>query len=143
MNVEQPDIEVALRRAGYRITQPRQAVLQVLQEHEAGLSPEEIHRLGKAIYPPLGLVTVYRTLEILDELGLARRLHGGEHCQRYASAAPEQHYLVCESCHRVIEFPCRGLDILIGAVQEQTGFRVTEHLLELRGICPECRRQYE
>ncbi len=112
----------------------------MLQEHEAGLSPEEIHKLGKVIYAPLGLVTVYRTLEILDELELVRRLHGDDHCHRYASSIPEQHYLVCKACHQVLEFPCNGLDALINAVQEQTGYRVTQHLLELRGFCPECER---
>jgi Fur family transcriptional regulator, ferric uptake regulator len=138
MSIAQPDIEAVLREAGFRITQPRRAVLQVLHEHEAGLSPEEIHERGKAIYAPLGLVTVYRTLEILDELELVRRVHGGEHCHRYARAVPEQHYLVCEVCHRVREFPCRGLDVLIESVEEETGFQVTEHLLELRGRCPDC-----
>jgi Fur family transcriptional regulator, ferric uptake regulator len=137
-HLEQRSIIDALKEAGYRVTQPREAVLQVLQAHEEGLSPEEIHKLGKAIYPPLGLVTVYRTLEILNELELVRRLHGEEHCHRYASAIPEQHYLVCKVCHRILEFPCNGLDVLIQTVQAQTGYHVTQHLLELRGFCPDC-----
>jgi Fur family transcriptional regulator, ferric uptake regulator len=137
--LDQHTILEALKGAGYRITQPRQAVLQVLQEQELGLSPEEIHRLAKLVYAPLGLVTVYRTLEILDELGMVRRLHGEDHCHRYASAVPERHYLVCDGCHRVLEFPCNGLDALIESVQEQTGYRVTQHLLELSGLCPDCR----
>lgn len=128
-----------LRDAGYRITQPRQAILQVLQEHEEGLSPEEIHELGEAIHPPLGLVTVYRTLDLLDELGLVRRVHSEGRCQRYASAAPHGHYLVCRNCHKVSEFPCKGLDAVIDAVQKRTEYQITGHLLELRGLCPSCR----
>jgi len=128
-----------LREAGYRITRPRQAILQVLHEHQEGLSPEEIHELGEAIYPPLGLVTVYRTLDLLDELGLVRRVHSEERCQRYASAAPHGHYLVCRKCHRVSEFPCKGLDAVVDAVQERTEYQVTDHLLELRGLCPSCQ----
>ena len=65
----------ALSDAGYRLTQPRLAVLQVLTENDAGLSPEAIYDQGKAIYPSLGLVTVYRTLDLLTELGLVRRVH--------------------------------------------------------------------
>jgi Fe2+ or Zn2+ uptake regulation protein len=143
VNQESKDrVRIALKRltdAGYRVTQPRQAILQVLQEHEEGLSPEEIHELGEVVYPPLGLVTVYRTLEVLDELGLVRRVHSEERCQRYASAAPQQHYLVCRKCHKVSEFPCAGLDAVIEAAQKRTGYRVTDHLLELRGLCPACQ----
>lgn len=144
---EQGDVDQAmldhLSRAGYRITQPRQAILQVLHEHDEGLSPEELHQLGQERYPPLGLVTVYRTLDLLDELGLVRRVHSEERCQRYASAVPQQHYLVCSVCHKVSEFPCGGLDPFIEAVQARTGYRVTEHLLELRGVCPACQESGE
>lgn len=132
-----------LHRAGYRLTKPRRAVLQVLYEHDESLTPEEIYQLGKTIYAPLGLVTVYRTLELLDELGLARRVHGEQRCQGYARADLERHYLVCQGCHRVIEFPCAGLEALIAGVQRQTGYVVTQHLLELGGLCPSCQEQRE
>ncbi len=129
----------ALRDAGYRLTQPRLAVLQVLTENDAGLNPEAIHDQGKAIYPSLGLVTVYRTLDLLTELGLVRRVHSEHRCHNYASAGADRHHLICEGCHRVTEFPCNGLDALIKAVRQQTGYTVTEHLLELTGLCPECQ----
>jgi Fur family ferric uptake transcriptional regulator len=128
----------ALRDAGYRLTRPRLVVLQVLQENDAGLNPEEIYRLGKTIYPSLGLATVYRTLDLLAELGLARRVHSEHHCHTYASAGTDQHYVICQMCHRVIEFPCHGLDDLIANVQRETGYTITEHLLEFSGMCPEC-----
>ena len=129
----------ALSDAGYRLTQPRLAVLQVLTENDASLNPEAIYDQGKAIYPSLGLVTVYRTLDLLTELGLVRRVHSEHRCHGYASAGTDRHYLICEGCHRVTEFPCNGLDALIQAVRQQTGYTVTEHLLELTGLCPECQ----
>ena len=129
----------ALRRAGHRMTKPRLAVVQVLLENDEGLSPDEIHSQGRELYARLGLVTVYRTLELLDELGVVRRVHSEERCHRYASAGPNGHYLVCERCHRVLEFPCGGLESLIEEVGVQSGFTITEHLLELRGVCPNCR----
>ena len=95
----------ALRQAGYRLTRPRLAVLQVLRENQEGLDPQEVHRLGKAICPSLGLVTVYRTLDLLAELGLVRRVHSEQHCHSFASAGRDRHYLLCQGCHRVIEFP--------------------------------------
>ena len=128
-----------LRKAGHRLTQPRRAVLQVLEESAVQLSPYEIHRRGKVIYPQLGLVTVYRTLELLDELGLARRVHSEGSCHNYARAGEDQHYLVCRGCHRVVEFPCEGLDELIGAVERRSAYVIDGHLLELTGLCPACR----
>ncbi len=133
------DMARALRCAGYRMTKPRLAVVQVLAENDEGLSPDEIHNQGRDLYARLGLVTVYRTLELLDELGMVRRVHSEERCHRYASAGPDRHYLVCEECHRVLEFPCGGMESLIEGVGARSGFAITEHLLELRGVCPDCQ----
>ena len=138
--LKQSQAALALRQAGYRLTQPRLAILQVLQENGGSLSPEEICQRGKAIYRPLGLVTVYRTLEILSELGLVRRVHSEQRCHSYAGAGSDRHYLICASCHRVLEFPCMGLESLIEGVQARTGFVITQHLVELSGTCPDCQR---
>ena len=134
------EIARALRQAGYRLTQPRLAILQVLQENNGYLSPAEIHERGRALCPSLGLVTVYRTLEMLDKLGLARRVHGQGNCHGYARAnSASGHYLVCHQCGQVNEFPCEGMKEIIETVQQQSGFIVEEHLLELVGLCPACQ----
>ena len=140
MTPELSPAAVALRAAGHRLTQARLAVLQVLAEQDAGLSPQELYEHGRAIYAPLGLVTVYRTLALLDELGLVSRVHSEQDCHAYAASGADRHHLICSGCHRLVEFPCQGLDELVAAVQARTGFRITEHLLELTGLCPECQR---
>jgi len=132
----------ALREAGYRLTQSRRAVWQVLQGNSGYLSPHEIHKRGRALHPSLGLVTVYRTLEMLDELGLVRRVHGQGNCHGYARAnSATGHYLVCHQCGQVAEFPCEGMEGIIEAVQQRSGFTVEEHLLELVGLCPICQSE--
>ena len=134
----------ALRQAGYRLTQPRLAVWQVLQENSGYLSPAEICERGRALYPSLGLVTVYRTLEMLDELGLVRRVHGQGNCHGYARAKSTRgHYLLCQQCGQVVEFPCEGMEGVIEAVRQRSGFTVEEHLLELVGLCPVCQSSGE
>jgi Fur family ferric uptake transcriptional regulator len=138
-DLDQHQMAHSLRQAGYRLTQPRLAILRVLRDNHEGLNPEEVYRQGKAICPSLGLVTVYRTLDLLDELGLVRRVHSEQRCHSYATARVERHYLVCQSCHRVVEFPCNGLNTLIEGVRRQTGYTITDHLLELSGRCPECQ----
>jgi Fur family ferric uptake transcriptional regulator len=137
--MNQTEMAQALRQAGYRLTQPRLAILRVLEENDAGLSPDEVHQQGKATCASLGLVTVYRTLDLLDELGLVRRVHSEQRCHGYASAGTDRHHLICQGCRRVIEFPCEGLDGLIESVRQQTGYTITNHLLELSGLCPDCQ----
>jgi Fur family ferric uptake transcriptional regulator len=141
VDVDRGEMAHALREAGHRLTQPRLAVLQVLQDSDAGLNPDEIHRQGKVICGSLGLVTVYRTLDLLAELGLVRRVHSEQHCQRYARAGTNRHYLVCGGCHRVVEFPCAGLEGLIDRVGAETGYTIQDHLLELSGLCPDCQAE--
>jgi len=135
----EPNKAQALRDAGYKLTQPRLAILQVLEENDSSLSPEEIHNQGRMIYPSLGLVTVYRTLDLLDDLGLVRRVHSEHRCHSYASTGVDRHYLICADCHRLVEFKCNGLEPLIESVCQQTGYTVSEHLLELSGLCPDCQ----
>ena len=137
--MNQSKMAQTLRQAGYRLTQPRLAILQVLAENDGGLSPEAVHQQGKAICASLGLVTVYRTLDLLAELGLVRRVHSEQRCHSFASAGTDRHHLICQGCYRVTEFPCDGLDGLIESVRQQTGYTITEHLLELSGLCPDCQ----
>ena len=139
MNVTRTEMAHMLHQAGYRITQPRLAILQVLQENDQGLNPEEVYQQGRAICSSLGLVTVYRTLDLFSRLGLVRRVHSEHHCHSYVGTSTNRHHLICNGCHRVIDFPCVGLDSLIESVRRQTGYAITAHLLELSGLCPECQ----
>ena len=141
MTLSQAEMAQALRQAGYRLTQPRLAVMQVLETSGEGLSPDEVHQQGKAICASLGLVTVYRTLDLLAELGLVRRVHSEQRCHSYARAGVDRHHLLCQGCHRVTEFPCEGLDGLIESVRQQTGYTITGHLLELSGLCQNCQAE--
>lgn len=128
-----------IREAGYRITRARLTVLQVLAQSDEALDAAAIYALGREINPRLGRVSVYRTLELLNELGLARKVHGTGSCHGYARARRQTgHYLVCQRCGQVIEFPCAGLDELVEQVGRQYDFRVEEHLLQLGGVCRDC-----
>ena len=114
--------------------------MQVLLETEAPLSPQEIFERGGAIHPRLGLVTVYRTLVLLEELNLVRRIHRDDGCHGYLSSSPgHRHVLICSGCGRAVEFPGGDdLRVLIEQVETGTGYRVNDHLLQLFGLCPDC-----
>ncbi len=131
-----------LRRSHYKLTRPRQAVLDTIAEAEGHLSPAEVYRQAKARYPRLGLTTVYRTLELLVDLGYVQRVHGEGGCHSYAAVlAQHSHHLLCSVCGRTEEFPCGDLDPLVESLQESTGYQIRGHLLEMIGLCPRCRAQ--
>jgi Fur family transcriptional regulator, ferric uptake regulator len=144
----------ALAHAGYSNTRSRRAVLMAICEAGGQASGAELLALGRAHHPPLGLVTVYRTLDLLLSLGLVRKLHLAEGCHTYAlSLAGGQnetrgnephshgHHIICQRCNRAVEFNGCDLNAVIVTVEAQTGFRVEEHWLEMFGVCPVCRER--
>ena len=139
MHTEQGILD-RLSQAGYRITRPRRAVIGALLDDEVHHSPAEVHQRAQARCPTLGLVTVYRTLELLADLGLARRIHTDDGCHGYVSATNgHRHHLVCRRCGAAVEFEGCDLSSLSEQIGRATGYSVDEHLLELVGLCPACQ----
>jgi Fe2+ or Zn2+ uptake regulation protein len=132
-----------LRQAGHRVTRPRKAVIQVLQEARDWLRPETVLTRARDIYPSLGLVTVYRTLALLADLGCARRIHFEDGCQGYVRRElGHSHHLICRACREAVEFPgLEDLDQLIKPIETRTGFVIEEHMIEMLGLCPNCQQQ--
>lgn len=133
--------EQRLAAGGCRITTPRRAVVQVLQEACAPLLPRQIVEQGQRIHRSLGSVTVYRTLALLAEFNLVRRVHREDGCHGYVLASPgHRHALICQDCGRAVEFAGEeGMHALVERVEAGTGYRVDDHLLQLFGLCPACQ----
>jgi Fur family ferric uptake transcriptional regulator len=129
-----------LSQAGYRITQPRRAVIRALLDDGGYSSPTEVHERAKVYCPTVGLVTVYRTLDLLSEMGFVRRIHADQGCHGYASASHgHRHHLVCRHCGATVEFEGCDLSPFLARVSQETGFKIEDHLLELVGVCSACR----
>jgi len=130
----------ALAARGYKLTRPRRAVVKVIAAAGTTLTPAEIHTQAQAHYPQTGLVTVYRTLDLLAECGAVRKLHQPDGCHSYALASEgHAHHVICQGCHAVVEFDNCDLGALLTAVQRRTGYKISGHWLELFGQCPACR----
>ncbi|MBN1177909.1 MAG: transcriptional repressor [Anaerolineae bacterium] len=129
-----------LQQAGYRLTAPRRAVICVLESGRRHFSPCEILERGRAIYPALSRATVYRTLDLLAELGLLRPVYLGDGGARVVCVGEQHHHLVCLGCGHTIHFEECVVDDLAQALSERFDFQVTSHLLELYGLCENCRR---
>lgn len=129
-----------LHAQGYRITDARRAVVEIIAQSPCALTPTEVYNLGREHYPKLGLVTVYRTLEKLEELHLVQRVHQEQGCNAYLSHAEgHQHLLICQQCKKAVYFEGDDLDAFFTAVGKEHGFDVQEHWLQLFGICQDCR----
>lgn len=129
-----------LREHHHKLTRARQAVLDILAQAQQHLTPAQVYRRAKVIYPRLGLTTVYRTLDLLVELGYLQRVHVVEGCHSYAlTVHAHGHHLVCTMCGRAEEFTDCDLEPLIKSLQVRTGFEINVHMLELLGRCPACR----
>ena len=128
-----------LKRAGYKLTRPRQAVIEVLESNPEHLNHNQILAEGQKIYPQLSRATVYRTMEILVGLRLVRPLYMTDPTQRFVSAAGGHHHLICSNCGATIEFDYCTADELAQKLSEEYQFEIHSHLLEFQGICRACR----
>lgn len=130
-----------LQAGGYRLTAPRRALVELMVRSQVAQGPIDLYDLGRKEYPGLGLVTVYRTLEKLEEMGLVQRVHQENGCHMYLRATRgHQHLLLCSSCGRVEYFEGDDLDFLFERVAARTGFQIEDHWLQLFGLCPGCKR---
>lgn len=130
-----------IREAGHRQSAPRSAVINVLSAQRCVLSAREIADQLRDSGSDVGIATVYRALELLDELGLVHRLDTREGSTRYEPAHPtgeHHHHIVCDSCGRVSQFEDADLERAIHDVARRLDYKVGAHDVVLRGNCPRC-----
>ncbi len=132
-----------LHEAGYRLTAPRRVVVEVIANSRYVLEPQAVHALARQRSPHIGLATVYRTLEKLEDLGLIQRIHRPDGCQAFIAAVEgHRHPLICRRCGRVEYFSGDAEIVarLSQHVAEESGYIIQEHWLQFFGLCSECRQ---
>jgi len=136
------------RGCGYRLTAGREAILDILSRSEGHLSAEDVYMKVHPKYPNIGLTTVYRTLDVLSDLGMIYKLDFGDGRARYelvgGPKSVHHHHLVCTECNRIIDYA----DFIDDEVEllEQTekglskkyNFKITSHLIQFYGLCEKC-----
>jgi Fur family transcriptional regulator, ferric uptake regulator len=129
-----------LQQSGYRLTGSRRNVVEIIANSDRALSPLEVYDLARAKHAGLGLVTVYRTLEKLEELRLIQRVHQPTGCQAFIAAfTGHQHLILCSKCGKVQFFDGDNLEGLIQTIGKETGYQINDHWLQLFGLCTGCR----
>ncbi len=130
----------ALRARGLRLTEARRAVLQIVSTSAVHLPVAEVHRRALRVAPGIGLASVYRTIDLLNRLGLIKRVHVDDRHRHYAAATEGHgHHLVCRACGRVVEFSECQVEAIVKVLARRTRFVIEGHSIELYGRCPDCR----
>ncbi len=130
-----------LQSNGYRLTNARKAVVEAVAQTRSALNPLEVYAQAKSACPGLGLVTVYRTLEKLEQLGLIQRVHQPGGCNAYLPHAEgHQHLIICQGCGKAVYFEGDNMEAFFERVAGEHGFTVKEHWLQLFGLCAECNQ---
>jgi len=134
--------ESELSQSGYRITRPRQVILDIIAASSRPITPMEIFEQARSVMPNIGLVTVYRTVEKLEELKLVDRVHHLGQCQTvFRGTQGHQHLLVCTECGSSAYFNGLESEKQFNDIGKTYGYRITSHLLQLSGLCSECQKK--
>ncbi len=142
MSEEQEVFLKHIQKKGLKRTSQRDLILDIFLRTEAHLSSEDLYRLVRQRDSSIGQTTVYRTLKLLTEAGLAREVRFGDGITHYEHNYKHQHHdhMICSECGRIIEFFSAELEAIQDAMAAKHRFQVTQHLLRIIGVCAECRR---
>jgi Fur family transcriptional regulator, ferric uptake regulator len=131
----------ALESAGYRSSTPRAAVVETVAELGCSVTAREISGRLTERGQAVGLASIYRALDLLEQLRLVQRFEVGEGAARYEPVDPggeHHHHLVCESCGEVSPFEDSALERAIEQLSGRVDYAVGGHDVTLRGVCPAC-----
>lgn len=140
MTSAQPLVD-AMGRAGYRLTEPRRAVAELVAGRSGHFTAGDLIADAQSRDLGIGRATIFRALDLLTELEVLERidLPTGDHA--YVPCLPQHHHhhIVCDVCGRVTEVEDLGLGAAIDQIERRTGWEVQTHRLELFGRCPDCQ----
>ena len=131
-----------ISQKGLKSTRQRDVILDAFLSSDRHLSIEELYLKLRAKHPNIGYATVYRTLKLFAESGIAREIQFGDGQTRYEHVNEGEHHdhLVCTRCGTIIEFENEAIENLQDEVAARHDFLIETHKLELYGICAKCRR---
>jgi len=137
--------EQFLRSRGLKMTLPRETVLHAFLKTKGHVSADDIFAATRRLDPGIGQATVFRTVKLLSEAGLARDACQDEGPRRYEHAYHHAHHdhLLCVRCGKIIEFCDPAIEKAQDAIFAQHGFRAIGHVMELKGLCADCARGSE
>lgn len=143
MTEEQEVFHKHIQAQGLKRTAQRDLILDVFLRTEGHVSGEDLYRLVSKKDASVGQTTVYRTLRLLTDSGLAREVRFGDGRAHYEHnyKHPHHDHMICSDCGKIIEFYSPELEAIQDAMAAKHRFELTSHLLRMIGICADCRRK--
>lgn len=140
-----------LNNAGFRLTNPREAVINILKATDKHLSAEDVYVQALTVNPSIGLTTVYRTLDLFTRIGVVQKFDFGDGKARYEltsnpSKKDHHHHLVCMNCKSIIDytdFLHEELELMKKtekALSRKHNFKIAHHTVHFYGFCDQCRK---
>ncbi|MBN2532371.1 MAG: transcriptional repressor [Spirochaetales bacterium] len=140
-----------LQKKGYRLTIPREVIIEVLRNSTSHLSAEDIYMELHKKYPAIGLTTIYRTLELLVQMKIIVKFDFGDRRSRYELSEKygmkkHHHHLICSQCTKIIDytdFINEELELIEKTekrLMKKYNFSITSHVISFTGICLECKK---
>ena len=132
-----------LKQNQLKFTSQREIILYTLYNNDQHFTSEDLYMLIKQEYPELsiGIATVYRTLSLLEENAIVSSISLGVQGKKYEIAnKPHHDHIICESCNKIVEFENEEIEALQHNIAKVNGFQLTNHLMQLYGICEECQK---
>lgn len=131
---------------GYKTTSQRSLIFEILKENEnQHLSTEDVYELIKNVNPNIGIATIYRTLQLFEEIGLVYKHNFDDGCSRYEilsshdNGVHQHHHLLCNNCGKIIEVKEDLMNSLEEIIEKQYNFEILNHVVKFTGICSQCR----
>ncbi len=139
--VEMRALAEYLEQHNLKHTKQRELVLGAFLEARRHVSSEDLYQVVREKYPNVGYTTVYRTMKLLVEAGLATERHFDDGITRYEIEQEHHDHLVCVKCGKIQEFECDMIEETQRQIAERYAFRILRHRHELYGHCAECDRE--
>ncbi len=127
-----------LRTKNLKHSKPRRDILNVFLGSQGHLSAQELYDQVKLVNARVGFATVYRTLKLLEECGLARSMDYDDGTQRYEPDRFQHHHIICTSCNRTVEFLSPELESLLQNVQARHDYIPQAHAVRILSVCQDC-----
>ena len=132
----------ALEGAGFRLTGPRRAVARLVADQPGHFTSASLVAEARSRPPGIGRATIFRTLDVLAEVGMIERIDLPSGGHAYLACEPtHHHHVVCSVCGRSRDIDDAGLRTVVRDIARRTGYVVEDHRLELFGRCPDCQRR--
>jgi Fur family transcriptional regulator, peroxide stress response regulator len=131
----------AEKKEAGKLTRQRDAILQVIREHDDHPTANDIFQAARLRLPTISYATVYNSLRFLKEAGLVHEIKFGDSASRYDKGTHRHDHAICNQCGKLVDFELPQAAELIQAAARKSKFKAESVHVTLRGVCPECRKE--